>query len=110
MSSCSGAGRVYVLVARQGGAGQASAACQCCCFLGVAWRHVAGRAATCRPIPHAFAMTRPCVRPPLQTSAAMTSASMLLKASNPTLSRNLLIKAQALYTWGKSKLGEAASD
>lgn len=40
----------------------------------------------------------------------MTSASMLLKATNPTVSRNMLIKAQALYAWGKSRLGEAASD
>lgn len=45
----------------------------------------------------------------LQSSAAMTSASMLLKTSNPAFSAALLTKSQALYAWGKSKLGEGAA-
>ncbi|KAI7841709.1 hypothetical protein COHA_004576 [Chlorella ohadii] len=39
------------------------------------------------------------------SSAAMASASMLLKATNPAFSAALLTKAQTLYAWGKSKLG-----
>jgi hypothetical protein len=39
------------------------------------------------------------------TSAAMSSASMLLKTVSPTMSRALLTKAQTLYAWGKTTLG-----
>lgn len=53
------------------------------------------------PQPHT-----PLPPPPApQTSAALSSASMLLKTINPLLSEALLAKAQALYTWAKSKLG-----